>query len=108
MKLNNLYVVSSHAETLQLWMKTIAQSKPPQKGKETHKHIHTCKYFLAIWKKFYEITGRKQAELVATYTVRFFIRAICAVFSAVAKLRFISHIHIKIHTPTVDEEMKQP
>lgn len=32
--------------------------------------------------------------------------AVCAVFSAAAKLRFISHIHLEIHTPTGDEEME--
>lgn len=37
-------------------------AKQTPKGKETHKHIHTCKYFLAILKKFYEITGRKKAK----------------------------------------------
>lgn len=37
-------------------------AKQTPKGKKTHKHLHTCKYFLAILKKFYEITSRKQAK----------------------------------------------
>lgn len=37
-------------------------AKQTPKGNETHKHIHACKYFLAILKKFYEIIGRKQVK----------------------------------------------
>lgn len=47
---------------------TEISAKQTPKGKGTHKHIHTCKYFLAILKKFYEIIGRKQAKSALTYT----------------------------------------
>lgn len=82
---------------------------------KVNKHTHTCKYFLAILKKFYEILETlvkvpvKSAQAPANesvfahhcivYTFRLLLARFGLFFFITAKLRFISLVH-STHTHT--------